>query len=49
MVIPTFVYVWGLMLLTIRGLRKWVEIVMSASASPAEEELMPESVKHMFS
>ena len=49
MVIPTFVYVWGLMLLTIRGLRKWVELVMSASASPAEEELTPESVKHMFS
>ena len=45
--IPTFVYVWGLMLLTIRGLRKWVELVMSASA--AEEEPIPESVKHMFS
>ena len=48
MVIPTFVYVWGLMLLTVRGLRKWVELVMSASAA-AEEEPIPESVKHMFS
>ena len=46
MVIPTFVYVWGLMLLTVRGLRKWVELVLSASA--AEEEPMPESVKHMY-
>ena len=45
MVIPTFVFVWGLMLLTIRGLRKWVELVMSANA---EEEPIPESVKHMY-
>ena len=46
MVIPTFVYVWGLMLLTIRGLRKWVELVLNASAN--EDEPMPESVKHMY-
>ena len=46
MVIPTFVYVWGLMLLTVRGLRKWVELVLSASAD--EEEPMPECVKHMY-
>ena len=45
MVIPTFVYVWGLMLLTIRGLRKWVELVMSVSP---EVEPMPECVKHMY-
>ena len=46
MVIPTFVFVWALTLLTIRGLRKWVELVLSASAN--EDEPIPESVKHMY-
>ena len=47
-IIPTFVYIWGLTLLTLRGLRKWVEMFMNASDDNVEEE-MPEYVKHLYS
>ena len=48
MVIPTFVYVWGLTLLTLRGLRKWIEMFMNVNDNDVEEE-MPEIVKHLYS
>ena len=47
MVIPTFVYVWGLSLLTLRGLRKWVEMIIIAN-NDTDSEPMPESVKHLY-
>ena len=46
-IIPTFVYIWGLTLLTLRGLRKWVEMFMNAS-DDTDSEPMPESVKHLY-
>ena len=51
MVIPTFFCIGVLVWLGLRGIRKWVELFINASAMNEDdnkEEPMSDSVKHMY-
>ena len=51
-VIPTFFCVGILVLLALRGIRKWVELIINVANSndddDKKEEPIPDSVKHMY-
>jgi hypothetical protein len=51
-IVPTFFCVGILVLLALRGIRKWVELFINAGANSDEDESkvepMSDSVKHMY-
>ena len=47
-IIPTFFCIGILVWLGLRGIRKWIELFMSASSDDDGEEPMSDSVKHMY-
>ena len=45
-IVPTFFFIGILVWLGLRGIRKWVELIMNAAHS--EDEPMSDNVKHMY-
>ena len=52
MIVPTFFCIGVLVWLGLRGIRKWVELLVEAAAinknKDEEEEPMSDTVKHMY-